>query len=198
MKKILIILAVLVGLVLLVVGGIVALGVLYVFTAEDIAVTAPDEELLVTASDLVPYFEGFSPQTAHETREKIRYIDDSEELNYEFDSGADDEPWISVTVSWEKTAKDADMVYGMGWSAQMLVFNAYDSGIDAEEDNDYYSAGDRSRFAFLTYEDHRTGNMLVVQKGRTVYNFSLTGFYIDDPEIWHDLFDARIAGLTDL
>ena len=198
MKKILIVAAILGGLALLAVLGIVGLGVLFVMSAEDLPVEAADRELVLTASDLVPFFEDFAPDAVYESFEKLRYMDDSEDLSYEFDSPVEDEPYISVTITWEPSRSDANMTYDLEWSASILGMNIADSTIDIEEDSSFYTAGDRSRFGTMVYDGDHVGHMFVAQKGNTVYAYMISGFLLEDPDLWHEMLDDRIAGLSDL
>jgi|ETNmetMinimDraft_30_1059905.scaffolds.fasta_scaffold257668_1 hypothetical protein len=74
--------------------------------------------------------------------------------------------------------------------------NMYDGNVDVIEANDLFSIGDRSRFGFISYDGMTTGVMLVCMKGRNIYDLTLSGFYIDDPEILHELLDDKIGMLN--
>ena len=196
MKKSLKTLAIISGIVVCIVVGVVGLGALYLLTATDVPVTDADKRLIVRAVDLAPYFEGYSPDENFESFEKLRYIDQSEELNYDYDSTKEGEPCIAATVTYERNKSDANTTYAMSWSAQRLGIGLADGGIGIKENNSFFSAGDRSRFAEITYGGNTVGHLLVVQKGKSVYSFAISGFAMGDPAIWHDLFDARIAQLN--
>ena len=90
---------------------------------------------------------------------------------------------------------DAIAVYSLEWSSLRFGLNISDKDLDLEENLSFYSGGDRSRFAHIKYEGDITGHVFVTQKGTSVCAFVISGFLIDDPEIWHELFDGRIANL---
>jgi hypothetical protein len=117
------------------------------------------------------------------------------ELNYEYESPRDDEPYIVVTVTHERTIKDANSTYSIEWSLHRFGLNIFDRDIDLEEDNTFYSGGDRSIFANITYNGDLWGHLFVVRKGKSVYAFTIAGFVIEDPTIWGELFDDRISQL---
>jgi len=187
------------GIVLAVVIGSVvvvfALGAFWLMTATNLPISDNDKNLIVRARDLIPYFDEYSPADEYESFEKVRYIDHSEELNYEYDSQKEDEPYIAVTVSHEKSRSDANSTYAIEWSAQRLGLNIADAEIDLEESSSFYSAGDRSRFANISYDGESVGHIFVAQKGNSVFAFTITGFVMDDPRLWHELFDDRITEL---
>lgn len=195
MKKAFKILGIILGIFVCGVVVIVGLGAIFIATAKDIPVTDNDREIVVTAIDLIPYFEDYSPVEGFESFEKVRYIDDSEELSYEYDSTNEDDPYIAVTVTRDQNMSDANSTYSIEWTGQRLGINLADSGVDLEENSSFYSAGDRSRFGTITYAGQSVGHILVMQKGLSVYSFTISGFLIDDPTVWHDLFDERIANL---
>ena len=116
-------------------------------------------------------------------------------MSYEYDSPKEDEPYIVVTVTHERKRSDAALTYSLEWSAQRLGLNIVDGDIDLEENSSFYSGGDRSRFGNITYEGDSIGHLFVAQKGKSVYAFAITGFVMDDPTIWRELFDDRIAEL---
>jgi hypothetical protein len=191
MKKPLKILGIVVCCVVVVIG----IGALWLATAKDVPVTNDDKKMVVRAGDLIPFFDEYSPVEKFESFEKLRYIDQSEELSYEYDSPKDDEPYIAVTVTHERNRGDANSTYSIEWSSQRLGLNIADGDIDLEENNSFYSSGDRSRFANITYGGDSVGHVFVAQKGKSVYAFTITGFVMDDPTMWRELFDNRIARL---
>lgn len=185
-----------VGCVLLLVGGVVGLGAVFLLTARDIDVSADDRAILLTPADLESYFE-FEHLPERIEISKIRYMDWSTELTMEYDvEQDDDQPYMNVTVSHELKPSDARSTYGISWSAQVVSMNMYDGNVDVIEANDLFSIGDRSRFGFISYDGMTTGVMLVCMKGRNIYDLTLSGFYIDDPEILHELLDDKIGMLN--
>ena len=59
----------------------------------------------------------------------------------------------------------------------------------------FYSAGNRSRFANILYSGEPVGHLLVIQKKQTVYSYLISGYLIDDPYVWMELFNKRIQSL---
>ena len=195
MKKPFKILGIILGIVISSVVVVIGLGAFWLATARDVPVTDDDRRIIVRAMDLIPYFDDYSPAEEFESFEKVRYIDQSEELSYEYDSPKEDEPYIAVTVTHERKRSDAISTFLIEWSAQRLGLNIADENIDLEVNSSFYSGGDRSRFANIMYDGDSVGHLFVAQKGKSVYAFTITGFSMDDPTMWHELFDDRIAKL---
>lgn len=195
MKKPIKILGIVLATVVCLIAVVVGLGALWIATARDVPLADGDKRSVVRAVDLIPYYDDYSPSEEFESFEKVRYIDQSEELSYEYDSPREDEPYIAVTVTHDRSRSDANATYSIEWSAQSLGFNIADRDIDLEEDGSFYSGGDRSRFGNITYEGESIGHLFVAQKGDSVYAFTITGFVMNDPEVWHELFDDRLAKL---
>jgi hypothetical protein len=195
MKKTFKILGIILGVVVCSVVVVIGLGALWLATATNVPVTDDDKRTIVRSIDLVPYFDEYSPVEEFESFEKIRYVDQSEELSYEYDSPKEDEPYIAVTVTHDRNRSDANLTYSIEWSAQRLGLNIAGGDIGFEENSSFYSGGDRSRFADFTYDGESIGHLFVAQKGKSVYAFTITGFVMDDPTMWRELFDDRIAKL---
>lgn len=129
----------------------------------------------------------------HEIFANIRFIDNSSELTYEYDAPAEDEPYIYATITHELKKSDAMATFFIEWNAQKLIYNATDDHFDFVVKNNFYQAGDRSHFADITYDGNNIGHCFVAQKGSSVYAYTITGFLMDNAEMWHELFDHRIA-----
>ncbi len=197
-KKPLLIIGIVVGCVILGILGIVGLGALWIFTAKDQALTEHDRQLVVTVEEVALYFEDFEPSEEYVTFTKERYIDGSIEIFYEYDSPQEGEPYISVTISHEINSSDANMVYGLEWSAMRLGLNINDRSFELKEDNQFYKAGENSRFGNIIYDGTTTGHVLVARSDNSIYAFNISGYILDDPEIWAELFDKRINELLTL
>ena len=197
MKKMFIVLGITVGVLVGCVVVLVGFTAFWMGTAKSLPVSSGDKQLVVRAADLVPYFDEYSPDETAESLSKVRYLDQSEELDYEYDSGKEGEPYIAMTVSYERNMNDANTVYVTEWSGIRLGLNFADGKMELEENNSFYSAGDRSRFANILYDGDLVGHLLVAQKGNSVYAFIISGFVIDDPDVWRALFDDRISKLKE-
>ena len=87
------------------------------------------------------------------------------------------------------------MVYGIQWNVSKAAFNIIDTDYEIVEDNAFYRVGDQSRFAHIKYNGEVQGHILVARKKYAIYTFILSGYILDQPEIWHELFDERINQL---
>ena len=175
------------------VGG--GLTILVKRLTKDVLVTEADKAAVVGAFDLIPYFDGYSPDKEHETLGKSEWFDQSVEIEYEYDSPLEEDPYINVTISKEASNGDASAAYMTQWSSLKMGFEIASQAFKFQEDNTFYQAGDRSRFANIELEGEFVGHLLVARKGNTIYSFLMTGFVIDDPSVWKELFDGRIAAL---
>lgn len=189
MKKL--ILIIILGLVSLVL--IVGLAGYLIFKASEKPVTESDRQLVVRASDLIPYFEDFNPSEEYESLKRLKYFVGTQELLYEYDSQLDGDPYINNTVTYDTRASDALMTYSIEWSAQAVTFKVY--GMYLEEDDSIYNPEGKSKFGNIFYEGEPVGHVFVYQKKNTVYAFTISGFIMQDPEIWHELFDHRLEAL---
>ena len=197
MKKPLLVILIIAGAIALLLGACVVIGVIFFLLITDLPVQESDKRLLVQPSDLLTYFEDFQPIADAEVIKKIKYLDGSVELSLEYDVDDEDQPYMVVTVTREVSRADAMMVYKLAWSASLLGLTFGDSEMDVKEDNVLISIGDRSRFGLIKYEGNNVGTIFVFMKGNSIYEFLLSGLYIDDPEILHELFDARAEDLGD-
>ena len=191
----LILLAAGVGLVLLLIGA----GAFYYFSTSELEVTDADKALTIGPEALVPYFDNYAPQLDAVSYRKVKYLDGQIELELEYDVGDDDQPYMSVVITDSRRKSDALSNYLIAWNAMVAVFNAYDTKFDIVEDDNMIKLGDRSRFAFIKYEDGVVGNLFLFVSGNTLYEFTMTGYYIDDAEIWQDLFsgmDEKLAAFN--
>lgn len=171
------------------------LGAAYYFSAQQQEITNRDRSLIISPVELEPYFTDFKAMGSEITLNKVKYLDGAVELSMEYDVEDDEQPYVSVVVTRTRKKSDALSTYYLAWTAQNAVFNAYDSGFDVVEDNEFFNLGDRSRFAFVKYESYPVGNRFVFLQDKTVYEFTLTGFYIDQQQIWEDLFAGKLEQL---
>jgi len=167
-------------------------GALYYFSTKELAVTDADRALIVGPHEIKPYFSDYEPVSTAIKYSKVRYIDGQVELAMEYDVEADDQPYMSVVVTDSVRQSDNLGNYVVAWNAMVAVFNAYDTKYEIIEDNDAFHIGDRSRFAYVKYEDAIVGNMLVFMSGKKLYELTLTGFYIEQADIWQELFANKI------
>lgn len=195
MKKPVAVALIITGVALLSICGFVSLVLIWAAATKTLPISESDTQVIVTANDLVPYFDDYAPTIEHETFQKVQYLDQSVELTYEYDSSNENDPFVSTTVSYERNKGDASGVYLATWTFQKLGLKSEDQRFELEELDSFYSIGDRSRFANIMYGGEPVGHLFLVQKRNTVYSFILTGFLIEDPSVWMELFNERIQNL---
>lgn len=184
--------------IVLVLGGcfmaVIGMGAFYVFSAKTVPLTAGDKALLIGPEDMKEYFDDWEPKEDCVTYEKTKYLDGAVELSLEYDSPDDDEPYISSSIEYERKRSDILATYAVNWNAVKLGLTLGDDKFEVVESSDF-KIGQRSRFGLLKYDGIVVGTLLVFLKGRNVYTFQCTGFYIDDPDTLHEIFDDVAAGL---
>ena len=180
----------------LAVAAIVACGLLYHFTSKSLPLSQQDRRVTVTATDLIPSYDDYSPDASFETYDKVRSTDQSVTVTYEYDSPHEDEPYILVQAIHDVNRRDSNTTFLLEWSSYGLALKMEDSNLSVQEVSSFSTAGDRSRFANIIYHNEMIGHFFVAQKGNSVYTFVLSGFRMDDPTIWQELFDHRIAELN--
>jgi len=172
-------------------GMFVLFAVIFIYATKSLDIEEGDRQVLVGPNEIVPYFDDFLPHSDEVKYEKIQYLDRSIELSLAYDVTDEEHPSITARISYEPKASDAFATYLLEWNAQIMGLNIGDSGIEVQEDNDFFSIGDKSKFGFIKYDDAFIGNLLVFMKGKKVYSFLLLGYYIDQKEIWAELFEKR-------
>ena len=100
-----------IGVVLISIVGFGLLAFSYMFFTKDIPVTEDEEKLILNAFDLQYLYEDYEPSQQYEVLKKIRYLDGTTELSYEYDSPLADEPYILVQVDTESTVRDAKLLF---------------------------------------------------------------------------------------
>ena len=168
---------------------------LFIFTATDEPVSEVEKNLVVTFHDLEPYFDDLKYNTEYESFKKVRYFDRSTDVTYEYSHPAEDQPYISVTITHEPKKSDALTSYAIGWSSGIAGMNIVDSEWNIEEDNTIFKCGEKSRFGVVKYGDVQIGNMLSLLVGNNIYDFFVSGLILDDPEILAELFNEKAKTL---
>lgn len=187
MKKVLIIL------VIAAIVGVFSMAGLVWFVVKEMEEPIGDDvrALIVSAEDLVPYFEGFEPDDSLESFYRLEIFGFLIELNYEYES--DVAPYISTHIAEKGSVLGAKKDMLVQWKAFDLTVQAHDMSV--RENNDFYSVGDQSRFADLIVEEEVVGHLLMVRKDDLIYMFTLSGFILPEEALWHELFDHRIEAL---
>ena len=155
----------------------------------------PEQERawVVGAPELVPYFEGFAPDASDETMKRLHLLGRLLELNYEYESESDEEPYINTLINEKGSTLGARKDMLIQWKTFEITARVHD--MEVRENNDFYQVGDSSRFADLLIEGELLGHLLLTRKGNFIYMFTISGYIMPESEIWHELFDLRIEAL---
>ena len=156
-----------------------------------------DKALLVQASDLVPYGYGFRNIAKHETFKKSRDFDGTLEIEYEFetpDSEKEHALYLDVMLTISRAKSDARVSRGAE-KIGMLAGLKF-QGIVQEEKPGFYNYGDSSDFFVLKKNGVPVGNYFSVREGTKTYSILLAGMYIEDPEIWKELVEAKLKAVS--
>ena len=173
-----------------------AAGAFYYFSTSELQITDADRALIVGPEAIKPYFDDYAPMLDAVTYHKLKYIDGQVELKMEYDVEQADQPYMSVVITDSRSKADAMSNYLIAWNAMVAVFNAFDAKYDIVEDNSVIKLGDYSRFAYIKYEDTMVGNMFLFVSGHKLYEFTMTGYYIESADIWQELFRDKAKRLV--
>jgi hypothetical protein len=174
-----------------VIGGMAALGcglgalVYIVFVHEfEEPVTQADRDVLVTVERLIEFVD-VDVEPARATAKRVRKLDGSREVRYEYESpdGAEDPLYLSSAVNLERNASDARTVYlgaTVGFKLGMALGG--DTALQEVVKPDLLRWGDESRAVVLMKGDTPVGNVFVGRKGRRVFHVVLVGAFFDERE----------------
>ena len=188
-----------VGLTCLSGGGLLVGGFLLLDkTGKPQPVTAVDQMMLVTTSDLAMRVEGFETQPNVEQLTKKKSLDGSVTLEYAY-KPADGTLFLNTTVTTERTAATASTNYASLRVGHGLGFSmSADKETKMEDRNDLFSWGDESHHALITHSGKPVGNLFAARKGRHIYSFMVVGVYFDSTETIGDLLLPKLEQLAKL
>eukprot|EP00913_Durusdinium_trenchii_P008963 g8429.t1 len=184
---VLLVLAVPAGILLLIVGA----GVLFVMTASNMPVTATDRSVLFTAKELEGRLDDFNYDPAKEVITKEKYIDNSYDLDYEYE---DESVIVLCNVTVDTSVSDAKASFSTMWAGSKLVLG-FDSEVDVMAQDHWLRWGDESRFATLKSNGETFGHMLIVRKGTRVFYLGLSGVYFEDAQQLNEFIMPTLAKL---
>jgi len=190
-SKVWIIVAAVVG--ISIIGGIllvVGLAALYWATSTEEAL-GPNDRAAIVDIDMFLDWSGdpYAPDYRGEKVVKTRFIDDSYDIDYDFDVPEDpDAPYLNCNITIEKTETDAAASYVGRWAGAILGMQII-GGADVEviERDDLFSWGDESTFAILSIDGEPFGNMFSTRDGNRAFFIVFSGMYTDDGEIAGEL-----------
>ncbi|HSE34014.1 MAG TPA: hypothetical protein VLA93_20745 [Pyrinomonadaceae bacterium] len=160
-------------------------------------VGSADKALLVQATDLVPYGYGFQNIAKHETFKKSRDIDGTVEIEYEFetpDNEVEHSLYLDVVVTISRAKSDARV--SSGAEKIGILAGLKFQGIVQEEKPGFYKYGDSSDFFVLKKDGTPIGNYFSVREGTKTYSILLAGMYIEDPDVWKELVEAKLKAMS--
>ncbi|GAA4279302.1 hypothetical protein [Aquimarina mytili] len=134
----------------------------------------------------------------HEKSALTKYIDGSFELEYEYDlleTDKYDPLFYSITITKERTVREAIQTYLITKGATNLVSNSFSQGtitIDTLE-----LPGDENYYALRTFEGELNGVLFSMRKGKYIYDLIISGIYTEDHSLLFDLILPEIENLTD-
>lgn len=166
------------------------------FATSEQTVTEADREVLIDINQIGLRMEDdYSPIARGETITKLRYLDGSFELDYEYDVPEDpDAPYLNCTVYREMTVQDARGSYTGLLAGSSFTVNMFaERDVEFVERNDLLSWGDTSYFSVLQCDGQPVGNFFVARRGRLVFYLIVSGVYFDDP----DNVRGLLAGVLD-
>lgn len=180
LKITLIVLGVLVGGILLLLG----IGLLFLWLEKELPVEESDRQVVVTAALLGAWIEDFEVEPDAESIRKVKNIDGSYELRYEYDG-----PSLSIYcfVGMEKSLTDAKTVYAIERKAEEISLGLMD--LDLGERNDLLRFGDDSKAGVLTYEGELNGNFFSCRAGTRIYTVWWSGVGFEDSTSFRELIE---------
>lgn len=169
----------------------------YVKSAKELPVTEADRRVVLTADDVARVFPALEVRPSAATIKKVRYLDGSHEVEYEYEARTDDgiSLYVSSSVSVEPTIDDAVMSYnsiGVGVDVGM----AFAGKTTPRIRNDLFRWGEVSSHSVLEREFGPVGNVLIVRQGKHVFFATVIGVHLTDPEEISQLFTPVLERMT--
>lgn len=152
-----------------------------------------DRPLLVTIEDLEPYDYDLDHLAHLQKFRRIRNIDGSLEIEYEFETPDTSEQilYISATAGYDKNVREAIASYRMNKGA--VGVGSRIGGVSVREEPGFYRWGDESYFGyFVTKEGRRGGNVFVARRGNRTYLLIISGIYFEDREEWAAFIEPKL------
>jgi hypothetical protein len=170
-------------------------GLYFLFVHEiDVPVAASDRSMVVTAQRVAEFSPTLRINPARDTFHKVRTLDGSRELTYEYEStdGEDSVLYVNHQVSVDITVDGAQGGYA-GQHIGAKYFGARQ--IRHVERNDLWKWGDTSRCVLLVMNDKTVGNLFMARKGRRYFFLIIVGIYFEDSGAIRELLDPVLQRL---
>ena len=170
-------------------GGLSTL-VYFLYIRETVEpVTAADAEMLITAERLAEWARSLEVEPARGQWRKVRFMDGSRELSYEYESADGTVPlYVKSSLSYEPRLSDAVTVYTAEAKAIGLVmgFVGRDQNLRTVERNDLLRWGDQSSCQLILKGDKPVGNVFAARKDRRILLVMFVGVYFDEGQALRD------------
>ncbi|MDF1701473.1 MAG: hypothetical protein P1V36_09990 [Planctomycetota bacterium] len=183
-KIVLIVVGLLVGLVAL----LVLLGGAFLWLAKDLPVEARDREVLLSATEIGEWIEGFEVDAAQETWSKVKHVDGSFELSYTY---MGEELSVDCFVGVDRSATDAKMNYTIEVKGEILALELQEIDVKARAAS--FSWGDESKAATLLHEDEPLGNFFACRRGTRTFRVWWSGCHFEDSAKLRELLEPVLA-----
>ena len=159
--------------------------------------TAADRDLLITAERVKPFLATLRIDPALGKPRKLRHLDGSRELEYEYESteGANSVLYISHNIGVERSAESARGAYGGLGIGTSIGLRLENKNIRQVERADLWSWGDTSRCIVLYNGDAPVGNIFMGCKGRRYFQLTLSGVYFDKADAIRELLQQVLQKL---
>ena len=171
-------------------------GYLYVANVQHLPVGQSEWDVVVDAQDIAKWLPDLEVSTSGEELKKIRHLDRSYEVNYEYDP-TDASVYITSSVSVERKLSDAIAGYLPLWTATRAGFMVSDNDdIDVEALEDYFEWGDQSKTGLIRNAGEPHGHLFVARQGKKVVFLLVSGVYFDDAAMWAEFITPTLNSLS--
>jgi predicted Zn finger-like uncharacterized protein len=145
--------------------------------------TAADRDLPITAERLQDFLPTLRVDPSLGKLRKVRHLDGSRELEYEYEppEGAASVLYVTHSIGVEGSAEDARYAYGGLRIGTNIGVNLEDK-VRQVERNDLWRWGDESRCVVLYNGNAKVGNIFMARKGKRYFQLVISGIYFDDAE----------------
>jgi hypothetical protein len=186
------------GVVFLACGGL-GTAIYFVFIHEfEEPVTATDRGVVITVERLAEFVPNLQPDPSRGKLQKVRHLDGSRELTYEYETeeGAEKALFVNHQVGVERSAQDAQYAYGgLGIGTNIGLRLGSTGNVRQVERNDLWRWGDDSKCALLMNGDNKVGNLFMARKGRRYFSLMIVGVYFEDRQAIQQLLGPMLQRL---
>lgn len=161
-------------------------------------VTDEDRALAITAERLAELSPDLAFDRSRGKLRKVRHLDGSRELEYEYESPDDagQTLYVSFAAGVERTAQDARNSYaGERIGAKIGLRVSGEGRVREVERGDLWRWGDESRCSLLKSNGVVVGNLFMARKGRRLFLLMIVGVCFEDAAPIRELLDPMLERL---